>query len=242
MNTTKNTMTEIKITKNLSELDQGVVKTLCHKDEQGKWYWDFQKCLQILEARGKRLYSPSFRIIQEDHAILYKLFAYALRDEHTAAKYGLDLRKGLFLIGPVGCGKTSLMNLLRDIYPRHLSYKVIPCSQLSFDFPSKGFDVINRYSNHSFKESPHQDIPQVYCFDDLGTEPLAMHYGMPCNVMTEVLIMRHRYFHNAGMLTHVTTNLTVSEIEERYGTRLRSRLREAYNQIAWDHTAADKRR
>jgi DNA replication protein DnaC len=44
------------------------------------------------------------------------------------------------------------------------------------------------------------------------------------------------------MLTHITTNLNSSEIEEIYGTRVRSRLREQFNLIAFSESAKDKRK
>ena len=43
------------------------------------------------------------------------------------------------------------------------------------------------------------------------------------------------------MITHITTNLNSSEIEDIYGTRLRSRLREQFNLIAFDRKAKDMR-
>jgi DNA replication protein DnaC len=44
------------------------------------------------------------------------------------------------------------------------------------------------------------------------------------------------------MLTHATTNLSASELEEIYGNRLRSRIREMFNLVAFDKDAKDKRR
>ena len=41
--------------------------------------------------------------------------------------------------------------------------------------------------------------------------------------------------------THITTNLNAKELEDRYGSRLRSRLRESYNLIGFDKTSKDKR-
>jgi len=41
------------------------------------------------------------------------------------------------------------------------------------------------------------------------------------------------------MITYITTNLNRSEIEERYGLGLRSRMRELFNLIAFTPIAAD---
>lgn len=39
------------------------------------------------------------------------------------------------------------------------------------------------------------------------------------------------------MITHATTNLSASELEDYYGNRVRSRMREMFNLIAFDGTA-----
>lgn len=41
--------------------------------------------------------------------------------------------------------------------------------------------------------------------------------------------------------THITTNLSATEIEKNYGNRVRSRLREMVNLIAFEKSAQDKR-
>jgi DNA replication protein DnaC len=43
------------------------------------------------------------------------------------------------------------------------------------------------------------------------------------------------------MLTHITTNLSASELEEIYGNRIRSRMREMFNLVAFDRDTKDKR-
>jgi len=44
------------------------------------------------------------------------------------------------------------------------------------------------------------------------------------------------------MHTHATSNLSASELEEYYGNRVRSRMREMFNLIAFDSGAKDKRK
>jgi DNA replication protein DnaC len=44
------------------------------------------------------------------------------------------------------------------------------------------------------------------------------------------------------MLTHATTNLSAEELEKLYGNRVRSRMREMFNLIAFGADVADKRK
>jgi hypothetical protein len=57
----------------------------------------------------------------------------------------------------------------------------------------------------------------------------------------EILLSRYDLFLSNKTLTHATTNLNAQELEERYGNRVRSRLRELFNLIAFDKGSADKR-
>ena len=199
--------------------------------------FDFTHCLSFIETTGKKVYHPGFKVIAEDYEVIFKLLAYFLKDNAGAEKFNLSFRKGILLSGPVGCGKTSLMNLLRFILKPEERYNMKPCRNVSFEFIQEGYSVIHRYSQQSFKHG----IPVAWCFDDLGTENNLKYYGNECNVMAEILLSRYDLFVSGHMLTHLTTNLNSSEIEEIYGSRLRSRLREQFNLIAFSESAKDKR-
>lgn len=80
-----------------------------------------------------------------------------------------------------------------------------------------------------------------YCFEDLGAEQQIKHFGNDCNVMAEILISRYEQFVENNSVTHITTNLSASELENAYGYRVRSRLRQIFNLIAFDRETKDKR-
>jgi hypothetical protein len=75
----------------------------------------------------------------------------------------------------------------------------------------------------------------------LGVEPTGCHYTKECNVMGEILLSRYDIFKAKNWKTHITTNLNAEELEARYGSRVRSRLREMMNVIAYDSNSIDKR-
>jgi hypothetical protein len=199
--------------------------------------FDFTKYLSFIQASGQKLYHPGFKVFAEDYEIIYKLLVYMLKDEAGATKYNLSFRKGILLSGPVGCGKPSLMNIIRHIQPPEERFPMKPCRDVSFEFIQEGYSVTHKYSKQSFKN----DQPRTWCFDDLGTENNLKYYGNDCNVMAEILLSRYDLFVSRHMITHLTTNLNSSEIEEIYGTRIRSRLREQFNLIAFSESAKDKR-
>lgn len=194
-------------------------------------HYDFEKIILFLEAKGKSLFGKQFKIFEEDLPILHKLCCYIIEDEKTCSKMEIDVKKGLLLSGPVGCGKTSIMKLLRHITPHKRAYEIIPCRNTVFSFNHLGYKTIEDYGNEKF-----------YCFDDLGVEPSGRHYGQDCNVMGEILLSRYDLFIKSKLKTHCTTNLNAQELEERYGNRVRSRMRQLFNLVAFPSQVADKRK
>ncbi len=199
--------------------------------------FDFTKYLEIIESTGKKLYHPSFKVFPEDYEIIFKLLVYFLKDTAGGEKYNISFRKGILLSGPVGCGKTSLMNILKYFQAPEERLILKSCRDISFEFIKEGYSVIHKYSKQSFKN----DILKTYCFDDLGIENNLKYFGNECNVMAEILLSRYDLFVTRQMITHLTTNLNSDEIEDIYGTRIRSRFREQFNLIAYDQSAKDKR-
>ena len=196
----------------------------------------YSEIITWLQTKGQTLYGPNFQIPKTDHPIIFKLIAYFMKDEATCLQYNLNLNKGILLSGPVGCGKTSLMNLMKYLAPAERKFFVKPCRDISFEFIQDGYQIIHKYSKGKLYESE----PKTICFDDLGTENNLKYYGNECNVMAEILLSRYDLFTNKKLQTHITTNLSAPEIENHYGNRIRSRLREMFNLIAYDRITPDK--
>jgi DNA replication protein DnaC len=199
--------------------------------------YDLQKCFAYLELQGRQTYGQSFKIHQNDKPTIYKLLIYAIRDKENAFKLGLDLNKGILLSGPVGCGKTSIMHLVKPFVNTKYDYKIKTSREVSFEFAKHGFEALQPYIH----KSNQQHRLTGYCFDDLGAEQQIKHFGNDCNVMAEILISRYEHFIENNTVTHITTNLSASELENCYGNRVRSRLRQMFNLIAFDKEARDKR-
>ncbi|MFC4723634.1 ATPase [Geojedonia litorea] len=201
--------------------------------------YDFQKMLIYLDHKGKMLFGNNFKIYEEDEIILFKLCIYFIKDYDYCTKFNIDPNKGILLSGPVGCGKTSLMKLMRHITPHQKSYEVIPARNIVFGFNNIGYKSIEEFGNDGY-----------YCFDDLGIEPMGRHYGKDCNVLGEIMLSRYDLFTKTNVQqlnaknhikTHATTNLNAQELENLYGNRVRSRMRQLFNLIAFDEKSLDKR-
>ena len=199
--------------------------------------YSFTWCLQQLTKRGQDQFGPHFQILEEDHDIIHRLLVYFLADKPKADQLGIDLTKGIILTGPIGCGKTSLMMLMKLVAPPERNFTLKPTRDVSFDFIQDGYEVIHRYSRLSYNATG----PRTYCFDDLGSEHALKYYGNECNVMAEIILSRYDHYISSDMLTHLTTNLSATEIETMYGPRVRSRMREMFNLVSFNGITSDKR-
>lgn len=203
-----------------------------------KSHYNYDKVILWVEKKGIELYGNDFKIPESDYSIIFKLIAYFLKDEQMCFRYGINLNKGILLSGPIGCGKTSVMNLMKHLTPVGHKFFVKPCRDISFEFIQDGYEIIHRYS----KDRRSQSDPKTICFDDLGTESNLKYFGNECNVMAEILLSRYELFTARKLQTHITTNLSASEIEHVYGNRVRSRLRQLCNLVAYHKDAIDKRK
>lgn len=200
--------------------------------------YDYQKVFQFMEIKGKELYGRKFQLCVEDKPVLLKLAAYFLRDKELCRDQQLDLDKGIMLTGPIGCGKTSLMHISRFLNGGQYRYLMKSARDITFEFIQEGYEIIHRYSRGKLYTSEYRN----YCFDDLGTENNIKYFGNECNVMAEILLSRYDLFISKRLVTHITTNLSATELEDAYGNRLRSRLREMVNLIGFDKEVNDKRK
>jgi hypothetical protein len=202
--------------------------------------YDYHAILQLVIAKGKEMFRPDYNIDDIDRAPILKLITYFLKDENVADHLGIDLYKGLIINGPVGCGKTAIMRIMRSLVSPRERFLIRSCREISLEFMREGYQVISRYSKQCF--DIHSGAPRPSCFDDLGLETDVNYFGNSMNVMADILFHRYDLFMETHMLTYLTTNMDGEELEKHYGIRLRSRLRQMCNLIAFSPDSKDKRR
>lgn len=193
--------------------------------------YNFFLTMKYLSEIGQSKFGTHFRILKVNKLILQKLMMYAIRDEENCKKHGIDPDKGILLVGTIGCGKTSLMQLFNLLTHQHRKYVVKPTRTIAGEFLQNGYETILKYGNSD----------TIYCFDDLGIEQNMKHFGNESNVMAEILLSRYDSLRYRGIITHATTNLNANELEKLYGNRVRSRLRELFNLITFPEDAKDLR-
>jgi hypothetical protein len=157
------------------------------------WMIDEADLFSMIECKGKECFGEKFLLWKEDYPVLRKLLVYFFADQELAIKENLDLKKGIMLSGPVGCGKTSIMSLVRYFQNENVRHTIKTCREIVLEFFSKGFETIAKYGK-SFHNVDGVWLPKIYCFDDLGFEKEAIYYGNECDVMKEIILSRYDLF------------------------------------------------
>lgn len=194
--------------------------------------------VSIIESHGLELYGSEFRIHKEDSQLINTLLAYFTCDTALCHELNINLNKGLLIIGPVGVGKTSIMNLMSLHTALSQRFKTYNCRSLALQFSQEGPGILYKFCLPEYSSSPINNI----CFDELGAETNFKYFGSDCNIMSEILLSRYDHYINHNHITHIISNLNIEEIELRYGSRVRSRLRQMVNLISFDPGSPDKRR
>lgn len=142
----------------------------------------------------------------------------------------ISLRKGLMVFGSYGTGKTSsfkiVQNMARKYQVRALWFPFISTQEVveRFNMAKNKEDVIQYYSKG------------VFLFDDLGAEKEgnnSFQYGKE-EVFIRILLNRYRNFERLGTKTHITTNLSLGQIQERYGDQVTDRFIRMFNLLRLD--------
>ncbi len=152
------------------------------------------------------------------------------RDPEFEVLENISLRKGLFVFGSYGTGKTSSFRIVQNMSQEY-GFKELWFPSISAQ------EVVDKYNSAKNKD----DIIRYYSkgtflFDDLGSETVGNNvyqYGKE-EIFVRILLDRYRNFESLGTKTHITTNLDFSQIEHRYGRQISDRFVRMFNRLRLD--------
>jgi len=184
----------------------------------------FIKCWKINEGKDL-IFTESTKPI---YRALTHYFAKSENFKNTNITTNIpDLKKGLLIIGDYGCGKTSMLRAFQMVGKALLPdpilwFNNVSCNALVMEF--EGMDTNDKSAKKHFFQKYNKAA--VMYFDDFGTESNASNFGIK-NLMKDIL--EERYSNNKR--TFLTSNLSLPEIQEKYGDRVYDRLQEMFNII-----------
>lgn len=213
----------------LKKVSTGTNETLCHPDAFKKVFF---KEAQKFHAQN----DTDFVVDSQNRNYLGHFCRYWNRDPAFELLENISLRKGLLVFGSFGTGKTSSFRIIGNIAKQYQVPKLW--------FPSiSAQEVVAKFNTAKNKE----DIVQYYSngiflFDDLGSETVGnniFQYGKE-EIFVRILLNRYRIFENKAIKTHITTNLNMEGIENRYGRQIADRFGQMFNLVKLDGSSRRK--
>ena len=173
---------------------------------------------------GKKYFKElnrSFIVDEENKHFLDLVARYFTQDISFETDTGGELRKGLFIHGPCGTGKSSVFDIIRNLC---LEYNLM---QYWFSNVSV-HDVVTEFNKHGEQVVEKYSRGTVH-FDDLGTEKMVQLWGIKENLLTRILQIRYNNFKDRGTKTFVTTNHSLQDFKKIYGVQVYDRIFEMFN-------------
>ena len=151
--------------------------------------------------------------------------------------FNSDDPKGIFLMGPVGTGKSMLLEIFR-FYLKEMqgkTYQITDTYDIVAKYEQSGFEALERFGENK-RVNPHQIAikkPIEYLIDEIGGELDIVPDGMINYMGTKlapvpfVLHSRYKLF-KRGYRTHCTSNFDRETLKKVYESRLYDRFNEMF--------------
>lgn len=201
--------------------------------------WSYEQTRSFMLYRAEGLFEGKPFILDEYNTLLFELLCHYFSESADFVPLALNagvkhpsVQKGILLAGNCGVGKTCLIQLFgknkRQVYFMRNAKKVADGFELDGEEALKEYEAPfrNAANDSSVFYQPFSGL----CLDDLGTEDLKNHYGNKKNVIGDLIEKRYAKGYT-GLLLHATTNLTAEGLNQFYGARVVSRMREIFNFI-----------
>ena len=187
------------------------------RDLELKALWTAKRMYNLMAFTSEDTYGKKL-VVNPDNEKLIKAICFFLSgDERFETELNFSLKKGLMIRGVSGLGKTHLVKCVAD-------NELKPISILSM------IEICNQIKSEGHYSVEYKNCKVIY-LDDVGTEESTVSFfGNKINWFKDFLEM---YYLKNKPFNHliISTNNTFSEIEEKYGYRVRSRVKDVFNII-----------
>lgn len=179
-----------------------------------------------LDSNLKKLYAKLFNYF---HGIEYK---------DCCTEHGLNLNKGIALVGAFGVGKTTAMRVFHSYLKTTMRqnpnlFVISSVEDLINELQDK--DWIKNKLAYNTRENSAGGIdfrPRHVLVNEFGYKYDIKKYGTNVNELIEAWLMkRYDIFQEHRKLVHITTNFGTKELKDNFPPKIVDRFREMFNFI-----------
>lgn len=197
--------------------------------------YDMEKNLQLICEIGKQITGKEFRIDNDNRHVYEAIVKWTNGDDsltsmdvQTGRIITGSLQKGFYIAGNTGTGKSTALDIL-NVYARMTKAHYIRggikkpmlwynlrAEDLADKYVTEGYDSVKFVKNHN-----------ILGIQDLGAEPNEVSYmGNKIELIRNIINSRGD---KGNQITHFTSNYKLSRLNERYDSRVVSRINEMVN-------------
>lgn len=181
--------------------------------------WTAKKMFSLMKWASKNVYGKDLIVNDDNRVLISALCFFISRDDRFESELGFSKLKGLLIRGISGIGKTHLVKCISE----NSLNKILVLSMI---------EIADTIKSEGEFNIPSGNYSIIY-LDDVGTEESTVnYYGNKINFFKNFI--ETVYLRNCKKgFSHliISTNNSFSEIEEKYGFRVRSRMKEMFNVI-----------
>lgn len=184
---------------------------------------EFNAHARLLVRIANKILLPQQRtyVIDEHNKQVLRFLLYYFNGSPQAeqvfpeAKY--KLHKNLLIMGGVGTGKTLLMQVFSEYLRYTNNHRFFHC--MSVTQMVNYYTIHNNLDRYTYNEENSKGFkpePFNICLNDIGVQSKT-YFGMDTQLLTnEFLHARNEIWTQLGNTAHLTTNLTIKQLEEKF--------------------------
>jgi DNA replication protein DnaC len=187
------------------------------KEKELKEMWTAKRMFHLMKITADQEYGKTLIVNENNRHLIAAICFFVSEDPRFESELGYSFDKGLLIRGTVGLGKTFLVQCVakNGLNPIHSESMI----DIANEVRQEGEYLINLGEN------------KMIYFDDVGAEEATVnHFGTRINFFRqwiEQVYLRNKKF---GKVI-ISTNCGFAELEEKYGFRVRSRMKDMFNVI-----------
>jgi DNA replication protein DnaC len=185
------------------------------KQKELEALWSAKSIFSLMKWTSDKVYSKPLIVNDDNKKFISTICFFLSGDERFETELGYSFKKGLLIRGISGVGKTHIVQCVakNELNP----ILILSMIEISESIREEGEYKIDRGEN------------KIIYLDDVGTEEATVnHFGTKINyfkTFIEKMYLKNTTFNQLI----ISTNNSFQEIEEKYGFRVRSRMKDMFN-------------